>query len=101
MSRQHNLQPSYEAREQWRTARRLDDPTAIFRPGEELRCPGLVPSGREVCGSSFNEFAKPHTRVILRRRIATLPELPHAGTDLRCRHCRSPLEKYTIREASE
>lgn len=100
MRREQNSQPRQEARDQWRAGRRLCDSTATFRPGEELRCPGLLPSGSEVCGGSFSEYAKPHTRVIIRRRQAQLPDMPHAGTNLRCHKCGSALEKYTIREAT-
>jgi hypothetical protein len=103
MGLQRNVQPNFEAREIWRSRRRAGDPTATFRPGEELRCPGTICLGRvrEVCGGSWGEYAKPHTRVIIRVRTAQLPELPHAGTNLRCHKCGTALEKLTILEAPE
>jgi hypothetical protein len=104
MPHQENTQRTHDARDLWRRSRRLGDPTAVFRPGEELRCPGTnrhLAEGPQPCGASFSEYAKPHTRVIIRVRTAQLPELPHLGTNLKCHKCGTALEKLTILEAPE
>lgn len=94
-----SAQPNTSARDAWRAGRRPNEP-ATFRPGEELRCPGTLRIGgvKEVCAGSWSEYAKPHTRVIVRVRSAQLPDLPHAGTNLRCHKCGTALEKLTILE---
>jgi hypothetical protein len=94
---------SREVRFAWAASRRVGDHTAVFYPGDELLCPGTrIQSGGvpTVCSESLNSFVKPGTQVVVRVQRASTHPLPHAGTDYRCRNCRSTLEIFPILEAT-
>lgn len=106
MSRLQNaVSVGEDAKQLWRDSRKLNDPTATFRPGEQVRCPGTLryPGTVEVCSNSFDgEVVNEHSRVILRvSHPLRRSNDKQPGTYLRCHRCGTALEKLTILEASE
>lgn len=104
MSRLQNaVSVGEDAKQRWRDSRKPGDTQATFRPGEQLRCPGMLRTPGYVgpCGQSWSEYANPHTRVIIRVSAHRGSDDPQTGTHLRCHKCGTALEKLTILEASE
>lgn len=91
-----------EQRDAWCAERRLGDHTAVFYPGDELRCPAtkhLSGGGKTICGGSLALKARPHTQVIVRVRVFNTPPAP-IGLDARC-PMNHDLEVFPLAEASE
>lgn len=91
-----------EKRDAWCAERRLGDHTAVFYPGDELRCPAtkqLSGGGKVICGSSLELTVRPQTQAIVRLRSFRDPPSP-TGLNALCHMCRAALEVFTLAEAT-
>lgn len=93
-----------DARAAWCAERRVGDHTAVFRPGEELRCPGTKTGdggGRGPCGAWLDGFvANAASKVIVRAIPRRLQQTDTAGLGKTCRDCGWTLEVVPMLEAT-
>lgn len=96
-----------QARDAWCATRTLGDNTAVFYPGDELRCPGTRTrydgDRGTVCGIGLldkNGRVGPGTQVIVRVRTGWFPKAKTPNLPLVCRSCGTPLEILALLEAT-
>lgn len=92
-----------DARSRWCATQSVGKLYAVFRPSEDIRCPGSLTNRygvRVKCGQLLPGRPNPVTKVIVRVRGVRSGPAESPGLQDRCKNCGSGYEVFPMLEAT-